>query len=103
MLGCFASTDFLRFHFLDEIPALACRARDTSVACRILSMCQEKVEHGLVVHRAIAPFFDPLGPLRGHFERFARGEPMEDALSSALQPYEWLLLDESSIEGAHRI
>ena len=92
----------MRFHFLDEIPALICRARDTSVACRILSMCQEKVEHGLVVHRAIAPFFDPLGPLRGHFERFARGEPMEDALSSALQPYEWLLLDEATIEGEHR-
>lgn len=94
----------LKLAFLDCLPYKVFFARDVVVMRECLGEYEEAVLAGRPVHRVTARFFDPvsLTSFRFQVNAFIATGRIPEALSRELAQYEWLPLDESSIEGVHR-
>ena len=93
----------LKFKFLDELPYIIIRMRDRSIARRCLERRDALAARGKELHRITEYFFAFASGMRPLVEAYVAGAPMDERLSRALQPYEWLKFDEAYIEREHQL
>ena len=91
-----------KMDFLDRLPYSLLRVRSADVAAHCLERYDVLSRAGAKQHRLSRMFLDPTSELRSHVEAVADGGEVSEALSRAILPYGWGLIDESAAEGEHR-
>ena len=89
----------LKTDYLDRLPYLVARLRESGVAARCLERYDAISARGADAHRVSKHFCDRESPLRASMEHLALSGEMRLDLAREALPYEWGLLDESMVEG----
>eukprot|EP00928_Gymnodinium_smaydae_P082208 TRINITY_DN6559_c0_g1_i4.p1 TRINITY_DN6559_c0_g1~~TRINITY_DN6559_c0_g1_i4.p1 ORF type:complete len:1290 (+),score=106.44 TRINITY_DN6559_c0_g1_i4:334-3870(+) len=94
---------YLKFTYLDELPYILVRVRDSLDASnKAVQMYEHRIANGLAIDRLSQRFLDKSGPIRAFIDIRNSSGVVPHELTVLLRPYELGKLDESIIEGEHR-